>query len=337
MMLLATILMLLVGLGLSVTLLSSFGWRDVVNPWLEERIARTHNWIGKLLAWVAAGILACAVITVCQTVKFMLVAQHAAGTMIEVAKKTDSQGDVSAIPTYVYVDYQGLKHASSPTLAGSANEFQVGDKIQIIYRSDDPSRALINRYEYVWGSESALAVCGSVLLPVSLVWYFWPQIVPLCGMFPMSERERKRIGWVKVVYGTWMAFGRMPGSLRFAAGGTLAVAFMLPWLLGSIALDMLAGPSHYTVEELLGVGAFWMSSCALAYGLILARRWVRLFGVLCGLALFASGKHDFWLEDVVVFLFYVGLPFWKLYVDAEVKDYFGMTASTPQQLHEAPH
>ncbi len=325
-MFLATIALLLLGLGLSGTLLSVFGWREVMNPWLEERIARTHIRTGKLLAWLAAGILACAVITVGQTVRFMLVAQPGIGTVIEVATKTDSEGYDSAIPTYVYVDYQGVKHASSPTMATSGNEFRVGDKIQIIYRSDDPSRALINRYEYVWGNESALAVCGSVLLLVSLLNYFWPQIVPLCGMFPMAERERKRIGWVKVVYGTWMAFRRMPESLRFATGAVIAFACLLPCLLISIALDVLAGPSHDTVAEWFGFFAAWICLCALAYGLVRARRWVRPLGVLCGLALFALGEHGFWLWDMLMFLFTVGLPFWKLYMDAEVKAYFGMTS-----------
>ena len=143
------------------------------------KIQRTpRSGVAKIVVGLGCAVLLGALISLVHTWRFTRVAQRAVGEVVAMRGTTDTEnGGISYAPTFRFQDAGGSQHTVSSTLYSSPPEFQLGDRVQVLYRSDDPGVARIDSYWQVWGLASVLGILGAVTSVGGLAVLNWPCVL----------------------------------------------------------------------------------------------------------------------------------------------------------------
>lgn len=122
-------------------------------------------------------LLIAAMIAGLYTWSFSRNAVQAAGTVIEMRESKDSEsGGISYSPTFQFQDTSGVQHTVASHIYSSPPEFQVGDKVTVLYRTENPDGAVIDTFWQLWGLPAVLSLIGIIFLFVGLITKFWPKL-----------------------------------------------------------------------------------------------------------------------------------------------------------------
>jgi hypothetical protein len=112
---------------------------------------------------------------------FTRVAQHAAGTVIEMREQKDKEGGISHAPTFRFQDSAGGQHIVSSGMYQEPPAFHVGDTVGVLYLPNDPQTASIDTFGQVWGLPVLFGIVAAISLAAGLIWISWPRIVARFG------------------------------------------------------------------------------------------------------------------------------------------------------------
>lgn len=132
--------------------------------------AKTDSAIMRSLPWFAVvAVLAAGAIFV-HTTLFYLNASQATCTVlkVDVIRGTSSNSGTTYRPTIQYTDAQGLNHLVEFTIATNYYNFNVGQKVAILYDVTDPQSVRFNTFLGIWGLTAGLAI--TAMLIVVLAW-----------------------------------------------------------------------------------------------------------------------------------------------------------------------
>jgi hypothetical protein len=160
--------------GLS--LLFVLGSRDTPDP--SSSAPNTNRpAIARLMICMGCLTLVGAIALLLHTWHFTRNAQRTAGVVTELRAAGKDASETIYAPTFQFHDASRTAHKVSSSFYSSPPEFQVGDKVQILYHRDAPQSARIDSYWQVWGFPSLLGIIGSVGLPIGIAALFWPKII----------------------------------------------------------------------------------------------------------------------------------------------------------------
>jgi len=134
--------------------------------------------LGRLLVVLGGAALLGALGVTLYTWHFIRVAQRTDGAVIEMREQVDKDsGSIRYAPTFQFQDATGSPHTVSSSLYSSPPEFQVGDRVPVLYRQDNPQSARIASYWQVWGGSTLLGIGGGLELMVGFGILFWPKMI----------------------------------------------------------------------------------------------------------------------------------------------------------------
>ena len=92
------------------------------------------------------------------------------GTVIEFEKSKDPEGSgYSYSPNVSFKDRQGVEHIYNSSNASDPPAYDIGEKVEIYYNSNDPEDAFINSFLEKWVIGIVLGIVGIVMVPIG-VW-----------------------------------------------------------------------------------------------------------------------------------------------------------------------
>lgn len=97
---------------------------------------------------------------------------HAPGTVIEMARSTDSDGDVTYRPVVEFFDADGTRHEFASSFSSNPPSYSRGQKVEVVYDPEAPVRAMIDGTFERWipliigGFGAPFALIGAGLLYV---------------------------------------------------------------------------------------------------------------------------------------------------------------------------
>ena len=77
---------------------------------------------------------------------FVQSAEHTEGTVIEIVKSRNKDGDYMFSPVVEYSDHQGQRHEYHSTTKTKPSFYSVGDKVQMLYDRERPDSANIDHW-----------------------------------------------------------------------------------------------------------------------------------------------------------------------------------------------
>ncbi len=88
------------------------------------------------------------------------------GTVISV-EVNHSDDSTTYKPTFRFLDVQGRKYTVQTYISSSSYDYNVGQKVSILYDPNDPSNIRINSWFSIWGMGLILFVIGAVVLIIA--------------------------------------------------------------------------------------------------------------------------------------------------------------------------
>jgi hypothetical protein len=145
-------------------------WAAIISLGLNKR----RPLIAKFIIAIGCVSLMATVITYFYTRHFISHAQRTSGTVVEIREKTDAENSICDYAIiFRFQDASGLPHTVSSTIFASVH---AGDSITVLYPSDDPQNARINRFWQVWRLPIIFGICGSIELLFGLIVLYWRMI-----------------------------------------------------------------------------------------------------------------------------------------------------------------
>lgn len=126
------------------------------------------RWLPPLFLVLGVVFLVVAVVTFVLTLRFVAGAERVTGTVTDVSRETDSEGEVLFYPVVRFTTAEGrtLEFRSS---TGSSSPPQPGDRVEVLYDPDDPQDARLSGFFDVWLLPIVFGFIGVVASTVSLV------------------------------------------------------------------------------------------------------------------------------------------------------------------------
>lgn len=107
-------------------------------------------------------------------------AVKASGTIIEMRPRYDRESNsTSYSPTFRFRDGQGGEHTVDCNFSTYPPLFQIGEKVNVLFRPDAPDKARIDSYWEVWGATTLLGGFSGVLLCIGLGLLYWTKFSDL--------------------------------------------------------------------------------------------------------------------------------------------------------------
>ena len=103
------------------------------------------------------------------TRNFVQSAEHADGTVIEIVRSRDRDGNTMFSPVVEFTDHQGQRREYHSNTKSNPSFYSVGDKVQILYDRDRPDSAGINHWLDLYLGPLVLIVIGAGFLFVVTV------------------------------------------------------------------------------------------------------------------------------------------------------------------------
>ncbi len=117
--------------------------------------------LGGIFLLIGAGLLV-------SSYNFYNNALYATGTVVSVEVNNSSDGTTYR-PTLRYLDYRGQKQRGTTFLSSSGYDFEVGEKMEILYDMRDPTSIRINNWLELWGLGAIFATVGGVVVLGAMV------------------------------------------------------------------------------------------------------------------------------------------------------------------------
>ncbi|MGH3116925.1 MAG: DUF3592 domain-containing protein [Gaiellales bacterium] len=126
------------------------------------------RWAPGLFLVLGVVFLVVAAVTLVLTLRFVAGAERATGTVIDLSRETDSEGEVVFYPVVSFTTAEGrtLEFRSS---SGSSFPPQPGDRVEVLYDPDDPKDARLSGFFDLWGLPIVFGFIGAVASFVSVV------------------------------------------------------------------------------------------------------------------------------------------------------------------------
>jgi Protein of unknown function (DUF3592) len=118
---------------------------------------------------------------------FTHVAIRTSGTVVEMRKQTDNNGNIFYAPTFRFQDSAGVQHTISSAVGESPPAYHVGDKVSVLYIGSDPQAARIDSFWQIWALPILAAIGSGIFLSVGVILIYWPKITgSLRGQMPQA-------------------------------------------------------------------------------------------------------------------------------------------------------
>jgi len=142
-------------------------WAAIISLGLNKR----RPLIAKFIIALGCVSLMATVVTYFYTRHFISHAQRTSGTVVEIREKTDAANSILHYAIiFRFQDASGLPHTVSSAVFASVH---VGDSITVLYPSDDPGNARIDRFWQVWRLPILFGIGGGIELSVGLIVLYW--------------------------------------------------------------------------------------------------------------------------------------------------------------------
>jgi hypothetical protein len=143
--------------------------------------------------WILSGIgflfLLVAICIAAYSWNFLRHAQPSQGLVIGLAEKQD-RGDHSAAraPIFAFQDGSGITHTNNKSASySSPPDYQIGEKVPVLYNRLNPDQAKINSFMEIWGISAIQGGLGLVLMAVGTGMLLWPRFVNRFRNAPVSS------------------------------------------------------------------------------------------------------------------------------------------------------
>jgi hypothetical protein len=136
-------------------------------PWRSEGSGLTR-WIAPLFFAVGVVALLVGLVTLVFTVRFIQRAEHATGTVIELSRETDSDGEVTFYPVVRFETAEGREIEFKSSSGSSPPSHSEGDRVDVLYDPDDPHDARLSGFFDLWLFPIVGFALGVVFIVVSL-------------------------------------------------------------------------------------------------------------------------------------------------------------------------
>jgi hypothetical protein len=120
---------------------------------------------------LAVGVVALIVgaVWLVRTVQFVAEAEHATGTVVDMSRERDSEGDVSFHPVVRFRTAQGDTIVFVSSYGSSSPSESPGDRVEVLYDPDDPSDAKLSGLFQVWLFPAVVLLIGAS--SIGTAWY----------------------------------------------------------------------------------------------------------------------------------------------------------------------
>ena len=125
------------------------------------------RWV--LRVFVAIGVLALiwGAVDFARTVHFVRTAEHATGTVVDVSREVDSDGDESFYPIVRFTTADGKEFQFKSNSGSNPASHSTGDEVDVLYDPDDPDDAQLSGFFDLWLFTIVPFGLGTVFLAVA--------------------------------------------------------------------------------------------------------------------------------------------------------------------------
>ena len=122
-----------------------------------------------VLGFLAVGIVALVIgmVTLVRTVQFVQRAEHAPGTVIDLSRETDSEGEVTFYPVVRFTTAEGKEIEFKSSSGSSPPSQSEGDRVDVLYDPDDPNDARLSGIFDLWLFPIVSFALGAAFLAVT--------------------------------------------------------------------------------------------------------------------------------------------------------------------------
>lgn len=112
------------------------------------------------------------------TIRFLRIAERAAGVIvgneIKVSKESDGTRTSFLHPVVEFEDGDGRKHRITlATGTAGVKPFPPGSQVEVLYPPDNPERAMIRHFLYLWFFPMGFAATGVVAVVFGCLFHAW--------------------------------------------------------------------------------------------------------------------------------------------------------------------
>jgi hypothetical protein len=126
------------------------------------------RWSWRLFMAIGVVILIVGAVMFVRTVRFVAEAEHATGTVVDLSRRSDSEGTVFyPVVRFVTANAEPIEFVSSS--GSSPASESPGDRVEVLYDPDDPCGAQLSGIFHVWLGPAVLAMVGAGFCRFSLV------------------------------------------------------------------------------------------------------------------------------------------------------------------------
>jgi Protein of unknown function (DUF3592) len=151
----------------------------------ERRVNRDFlaRWSWRWFLAIGVVLLIVGAVVLVLTVRFVAEAEHATGTVVDLSRRSDSDGTVSYYPVVRFVTANGEAIEFVSSTGSSPASESPGDRVEVLYDPDDPKGAQLSGILHVWLPPIVLAIIGAV---------------------SVAEAGRRRMRMTSVADGEWL-------------------------------------------------------------------------------------------------------------------------------------
>jgi hypothetical protein len=128
--------------------------------------------VGGLILGSASLCVVVALVSFAYTWNFVSHATRTSGNI----KALNQHSDNYYYPVFAFDDATGAHHTIYSNTGCSSPNYQIGDKISVLYTPSNPSDANIDDFFAVWILPLATGAIAVLYLPLGLIVWFWPAI-----------------------------------------------------------------------------------------------------------------------------------------------------------------
>jgi hypothetical protein len=130
------------------------------------------HWLPHAFLAVGVALLLVGTVLLVRKVQFVTSAERATGTVIDVSREADSDGEVTFYPVVAFTTADGSRIQFKSSTGSSPASHSTGDRVEVLYDSDDPSDAELSGFVDLWLGPGIFLLLGVGFAAVPLL-IFW--------------------------------------------------------------------------------------------------------------------------------------------------------------------
>lgn len=169
------------------------------------------KWVGWIFSLAGLVVMGFGLNMLAGTQRFVADAETTSGTVIELLRSRDSDGDVTYRPLVVYETAAGAKVEFASSLSARPAAYEVGESVTVLYQPDRPRQARLKDRFSIWGPSILLSGFGLVFLAIGATTSLWPLWRAHRARRLRQRGDRVLATWERVALDTSIAYnGRHP-------------------------------------------------------------------------------------------------------------------------------